>query len=263
VPHTDGKIFIKDPKGDLHEPPKLFNFDSVYDFNSTQEQVYQNTAYPIIQSVLEGYNGTIFAYGQTGAGKTYTMIGALELQDHKGIIPRAIDHIFNYISTSSTKEFLVRVSMFDIYREEIRDLLAPDGEKNLKIIEKPDTGIYIQDLIAFAINDVKKMHEALALGRKNRAIRQTKMGESSSRLSCVYSIVVETGEISSDGLNTIKMGKLNLIDLCGSEKLSTNQSSIQPLTTLRKVICALTESKVSHVPYRDSKLTRYLQNSLG
>ena len=268
-----GEISIRNLKGDPNEPPKLFTFDATYDWNSTQDQVYQDTAYPIVHSVLEGYNGTIFAYGQTGTGKTFTMEGVADPHHLRGIIPRAFEHVFQYIESSPNKQFLVRASMLELYNEEIRDLLAKNPKNRLELREKPDVGVYIKDLSAFMIQDVNEMQEKLSFGRKNRAVGETSMNQDSSRSHCIFTVTIETSDIGTDGENHIKMGKLNLVDLAGSERQSKTQATgdrfreainiNQSLTSLGNVIAALIDAKSSHVPYRDSKLTRLLQDSLG
>jgi kinesin family protein 3/17 len=269
-----GEMSVRNPKGEVNEPPKLFTFDYVYDWNSTQDQVYNETACPIVDSVLEGYNGTIFAYGQTGTGKTFTMEGVPDPHHLRGIIPRAFEHVFKTIDASSNiKQFLVRASMLELYNEEIRDLLAKNPKNKLELREKPDVGVYVKDLSAFMIQDVQEMQEKLALGRRNRAVGETKMNQDSSRSHCLFSITVEASDVGQDGEQHIRMGKLNLVDLAGSERQSKTHASgdrfkeainiNQSLTTLGNVISALVDSKSSHVPYRDSKLTRLLQDSLG
>jgi len=214
-----GEMSIRNPKGEVNEPPKLFTFDYVYDWNSTQDQVYSETAGPIVDSVLEGYNGTIFAYGQTGTGKTFTMEGVPDPHHLRGIIPRAFEHVFKTIDASSNiKQFLVRASMLELYNEEIRDLLAKNPKNKLELREKPDVGVYVKDLSAFMIQDVQEMQEKLAFGRRNRAVGETKMNQDSSRSHCLFSITVEASDVGQDGEQHIRMGKLNLVDLAGSER---------------------------------------------
>ena len=119
-----GEMVITNPKQDSTDTERVFTFDVVYDWTSTQDSVYQDTAYPIVESVLQGYNGTIFAYGQTGTGKTFTMEGNPEPLQHRGVIPRAFEHIFQRIAGTPNKQFLVRASFLELYNEEIRDLLS-------------------------------------------------------------------------------------------------------------------------------------------
>jgi kinesin family member 3B len=225
--------------------------------------------------VLEGYNGTIFAYGQTGAGKTHTMMGYNDpaKPELKGITPNAFDHIFDYISQTQKREFLVRASFLEIYNEEVRDLLAKDHTVRLELKENPDSGVYVKDLSSVVVKGVKEIDHVLSLGNKNRSVGATAMNLTSSRSHSIFSIIVETSEVGPDGEQHIRAGKLNLVDLAGSERQSKTGATGQrfkeatkinmSLTTLGNVISALVDPKSSYVPYRDSKLTRLLQDSLG
>jgi len=266
-----GEVIINNPTPG--EQPKTFAFDSVYDWTSTQENIYKETAYPIVDSVIEGYNGTIFAYGQTGTGKTHTMEGQPEPKELRGIIPRAFEQVFKQIEGTPNVQFLVRVSFLELYNEEIRDLLSNNPKNRLDLREKPDVGVYVKDLISFPVQSVEEMHHKLQTGRGNRAVGETKMNQGSSRSHSIFSITVEASAIGVDGQSHIRMGKLNLVDLAGSERQSKTQATgdrfkeainiNQSLTTLGNVISALVDSKSTHIPYRDSKLTRLLQDSLG
>jgi kinesin family protein 3/17 len=268
-----GEVIIRNPKADVSEQAKTFAFDNVYDWTASQEQIYKESAFPIVDSVLEGYNGTIFAYGQTGTGKTHTMEGRPEPADLRGIIPRAFEQVFKQIDGTPGCQFLVRVSFLELYNEEIRDLLANNPKNKLDLREKPDVGVYVKDLISFPVQSVEEMHQKLETGRKNRAVGATSMNEGSSRSHSIFSITVEASEVGPDGQNHLRMGKLNLVDLAGSERQSKTQATgdrfkeainiNQSLTTLGNVISALVDSKSQHIPYRDSKLTRLLQDSLG
>ncbi len=151
---------------------------------------YQETASPIVDSVLEGYNGTIFCYGQTGTGKTFTMEGAKG--DDKGIIPNAFDHVFRAIETSSEdKKFLVRASFLEIYNEEIRDLLAKNPQTKLELKENVDTGVYVKNLTSFVVKGVSEIVNVLTVGKKNRTVGTTLMNRDSSRSHSIFTIVVE------------------------------------------------------------------------
>jgi len=266
-----GEVIINNPTPG--EQPKTFAFDTVYDWTASQENIYKETGYPIVDSVIEGYNGTIFAYGQTGTGKTHTMEGQPEPKELRGIIPRAFEQVFKQIDGTPNVQFLVRVSFLELYNEEIRDLLSNNPKNKLELREKPDVGVYVKDLISFPVQSVEEMHQKLEFGRKNRAVGETKMNQGSSRSHSIFSIFVEASDIGLDGQNHLRMGKLNLVDLAGSERQSKTQATgdrfkeainiNQSLTTLGNVISALVDSKSTHVPYRDSKLTRLLQDSLG
>mmetsp|Transcript_7002 Transcript_7002/g.13920 ORF Transcript_7002/g.13920 Transcript_7002/m.13920 type:complete len:228 (-) Transcript_7002:1930-2613(-) len=128
-----GEITVRNPEADPREPSKPFTFDQVYDWNSTQEHLFETTAQPIVDSVLTGYNGTVFAYGQTGTGKTHTMEGQWDPHEMRGIIPRAFNRIFERITDTHDQNFLVRASFLEIYNEEVRDLLAKDPKKQARV----------------------------------------------------------------------------------------------------------------------------------
>ncbi|KAL4490988.1 hypothetical protein ABPG72_008724 [Tetrahymena utriculariae] len=266
-----GEIIVNNPKGEGSENKNVFTFDVVINQKSTQEHVYKMTALPIVESVLEGYNGTIFAYGQTGTGKTHTMEGNNESPDNRGIIPRTFEHIYRVIEGTPSKQFLVRASFLELYNEEIRDLLAKNAKNKLQLHENPDSGVYVKDLSSFIIQNPNEMNKKLADGRENRKVGATKMNEGSSRSHSLFMITVEMSEIK-DGQQHITVGKLNLVDLAGSERQSKTQATgerfkeainiNQSLATLGNVISALVDNK-PYIPYRDSKLTRLLQDSLG
>lgn len=255
------------------EEPRTFTFDLTYGMDSLQENVYKDTGYPIIESVLQGYNGTVFAYGQTGTGKTFTMEGKLDPPNLRGIIPRSFDHIFKIINATPTKQFLVRASFLELHNEEIRDLLNKNMNNKMELREKPEGGFYVKELSSFMIQSVKELLEKLEQGRQSRHVAETNMNKESSRSHCIFSVTVEASEIKSDGNQHITMGKLNLVDLAGSERQSktglTGENARegiyinQSLTSLGNVISALVDPKSTHIPYRDSKLTKLLQDSLG
>ncbi|XP_016429362.1 kinesin-like protein KIF3A [Sinocyclocheilus rhinocerous] len=151
------------------EPPKTFTFDTVFGPDSKQLDVYNLTARPIIDSVLEGYNGTIFAYGQTGTGKTFTMEGVRAVPELRGIIPNSFAHVFGHIAKAEgDTRFLVRVSYLEIYNEEVRDLLGKDQMQRLEVKERPDVGVYIKDLSGYVVNNADDMDRIMTLGHKNR-----------------------------------------------------------------------------------------------
>lgn len=147
-----GEIFVRKPYTD--EPPKQFTFDQVFDWTSNQAEIYEESAAPIISNVLEGYNGTIFAYGQTGTGKTHTMAGNEHDHKQRGIMPRAFEDVFKSIDGDSCKtQFLVRASYLEIYNEEIRDLLSKNPKNKLELHEKPESGVYVKELSYFAVKN--------------------------------------------------------------------------------------------------------------
>ena len=239
--------------------------------NSTQKEVYDTAAKPIIDSVMEGFNGTVFAYGQTSSGKTHTMQGPnIEDIELQGIIPRMVRTVFNQIETASEAiEFTVKVSMVEIYMEKIKDLIDPSKD-NLRVHEDKQKGVYLQDVSEKYIADENEVYELMKLGNSNRSISATLMNAESSRSHSIFILTItqnNTTELSC------KTGKLYLVDLAGSEKISKTGAEGQTLeeakminkslTTLGKVIKALTDKKINHIPYRESKLTRILSESLG
>ncbi|XP_041930232.1 kinesin-like protein KIF3A isoform X2 [Alosa sapidissima] len=257
-----------------NEPPKTFTFDTVFGPESKQLDVYNLTARPIVDSVLEGYNGTIFAYGQTGTGKTFTMEGVRAVPELRGIIPNSFAHVFGHIAKAEgDTRFLVRVSYLEIYNEEVRDLLGKDQMQRLEVKERPDVGVYIKDLSGYVVNNADDMDRIMTLGHKNRSVGATNMNEHSSRSHAIFTITIECSEKGVDGNQHVRMGKLHLVDLAGSERQGKTGATGQrlkeatkinlSLSTLGNVISALVDGKSTHVPYRNSKLTRLLQDSLG
>ncbi|NWR82831.1 KIF3B protein, partial [Furnarius figulus] len=268
-----GQVSVKNPRGTSHELPKTFTFDAVYDWNSKQVELYDETFRPLVDSVLQGFNGTIFAYGQTGTGKTYTMEGVRGDPEKRGVIPNSFDHIFTHISRSQNQQYLVRASYLEIYQEEIRDLLSKDQSKRLELKERPDTGVFVKDLTTVVTKSVKEIEHIMNLGNQNRSVGATNMNEHSSRSHAIFQITIECSELGLDGENHIRVGKLNLVDLAGSERQAKTGAQGErlkeatkinlSLSALGNVISALVDGKSTHIPYRDSKLTRLLQDSLG
>ncbi|XP_038607224.1 kinesin-like protein KIF3C isoform X1 [Tachyglossus aculeatus] len=287
-----GQVTLRSPRATPGELPKTFTFDAVYDASSKQADLYDETVRPLIDSVLQGFNGTVLAYGQTGTGKTYTMQGTWAEPEQRGVIPNAFEHIFTHISRSQNQQYLVRASYLEIYQEEIRDLLSKEPGKRLDLKENPETGVYIKDLSSFVTKNVKEIEHVMNLGNQARAVGSTHMNEVSSRSHAIFVITIECSEQGSDGQDHIRVGKLNLVDLAGSERQGKagpspggggaaqalggggggggggerpkEASKINlSLSALGNVISALVDGKSTHIPYRDSKLTRLLQDSLG
>ena len=249
-----------------------FTFDSVFDMDSSQADVYETTAKPAVISILEGYNSTIFAYGQTGTGKTFTMEGFTYNSNDilRGIIPRSIEEIFNYIELFSKNDtkFMVRASYLQIYNEGISDLLKPE-KSNLQIREDKKKGVFVDTLSEWAVRNPSDVYTLLQRGASCRATAATKMNDVSSRSHAVFMIVVEQLTIISgkndEQMTQIKVGKLNLVDLAGSERirvtgaigkqLEESKNINKSLSALGNVIYALTDKKTrTHIPYRDSKV---------
>ena len=266
------KEFIDYPN---HFLPHPYTFDHIFDMDSTQEDVYQIASVPAVESLEDGYNSTIFAYGQTGTGKTYTMEGFIYdyLSPNKGLIPRAIEDIFKYIENNSNSDttFIIRVTYLQIYNESIDDLLKPE-KKHLSIREGQKKGLYVEGLSEWAVRSPNDIYALLERGAQCRTKAYTNMNDVSSRSHAVFTIILEQMKISN-GRKRFKAGKLNMVDLAGSERvkisgatgkqLDESRRINKSLSALGNVINALTDPKTKHIPYRDSKLTRLLQNSLG
>ena len=243
--------------------------------DSTQQDVYSNSAFGIIESAIQGYNATIFAYGQTGCGKTHTMIGEINDENEKGVMPRSFEHIFSVINSNNQiggMKHLVRCSFIEIYNEDIHDLLARDIKKKKSIKEDPNLGTFVKDVNMIVVKNTTDIKKALSFGNKNRKKGETLMNKESSRSHCMFTVYIETQE-NIENQDKVKVGKLNLVDLAGSERQKKSgaanlrlkeASTINlSLTCLMNVISALVNSKKTHIPYRDSKLTRLLEDSLG
>merc|ERR1719322_580484 len=249
---------------------KVYVFDKVLKPNVTQTQVYDSTAKSIVKVVLSGYNGTIFAYGQTSSGKTHTMEGIIDDPNMQGIIPRIVNDIFNHIySMEENLEFHIKVSYFEIYLDKCRDLLDP-SKVNLAVHEDKDHQVYVKGATERFVSSPEEVYEVLEEGKSNRHVAVTNMNEHSSRSHSVFLINVKQENLE----NQKKLsGKLYLVDLAGSEKIGKTgaegtvldeaKNINKSLSALGNVIAALADGNKSHIPYRDSKLTRILQESLG
>ncbi|XP_036387720.1 kinesin-like protein KIF17 [Megalops cyprinoides] len=267
-----GQCFIEKP-GATEEPPKQFTFDGAYFIHQPTEQMYNEIAYPLVEGVTEGYNGTIFAYGQTGSGKSFTMQGVADPSAQRGIIPRAFEHIFESIQCAENTKFLVRASYLEIYNEEIRDLLGTEAKHKLELKEHPERGVYVRDLSMHTVHSVRECERIMEQGWRNRAVGYTLMNKDSSRSHSIFTIHLEICNTDVSGEDHLRAGKLNLVDLAGSERQSKTGATGErlreatkinlSLSALGNVISALVDGRCKHVPYRDSKLTRLLQDSLG
>uniref|UniRef100_A0A8C8C7W8 Kinesin-like protein n=1 Tax=Oncorhynchus tshawytscha TaxID=74940 RepID=A0A8C8C7W8_ONCTS len=255
---TRGDKYIPKFQGEDHVVvgSKPFQFDRVFQPNTTQEQVYNACAQKIVKDVLEGYNGTIFAYGQTSSGKTHTMEGNLHDTDGMGIIPRIVQDIFNYIySMDENLEFHIKVSYYEIYLDKIRDLL--------------DSFLCPQGCTERFVCSPEEVMDTIDEGKSNRHVAVTNMNEHSSRSHSIFQINVKQENTATEQKLS---GKLYLVDLAGSEKVSKTgaegavldeaKNINKSLSSLGNVISALAEGS-GYIPYRDSKMTRILQDSLG
>ncbi|XP_018403954.1 PREDICTED: kinesin-like protein unc-104 isoform X5 [Cyphomyrmex costatus] len=271
------------------EAVKSFNYDYSYfsmdpnDENySTQLMVYKDIGEEMLEHAFEGYNVCIFAYGQTGAGKSYTMMGKQE-EGQEGIIPQICKDLFRKISYTSNErlKYSVEVSYMEIYCERVRDLLNPKNRGNLRVREHPLYGPYVEDLSKLAVLSYEDIHDLIDEGNKARTVAATNMNETSSRSHAVFTIFfTQQQQDSITGLMTEKVSKISLVDLAGSERadstgakgtrLKEGANINKSLTTLGKVISALAEiaatkkkKKADFIPYRDSVLTWLLRENLG
>lgn len=200
------------------------------------------------------------------------MQGVKDVPELRGIIPNSFNHIFNHVAETSDKRFLVRCSFLEIYNEELKDLLNP-SKKRLELKENADGVVYVKDLQWAVVKSPQEMDKLMSTGNKSRSVGATLMNEQSSRSHCIFSITVESSQVGADGEEHFRVGKLNLVDLAGSERQSKTGATgdrlkeatkiNQSLSTLGNCISALVDAKSTHIPYRDSKLTRLLQDSLG
>lgn len=264
---------IRNPN-DKTAPAKAFTFDGTYTEEATNEQVYSDIAFPLVEAVTEGYNGTVFAYGQTGCGKTFSMQGMVDPPSQRGLIPRAFEQIFDTIAVAETTRYLIHASYLEIYNEDIRDLLGKDMKARLELKEKPDASVFVKDLSMHPCATVRDCEKVMTTGWSRRAVGATLMNASSSRSHSIFTIHLERCDVSEDGDNgRIRVSKLNLVDLAGSERQSKAGATGNrlkeatkinlSLSALGNVISALVDGRSMHIPYRDSKLTRLLQDSLG
>lgn len=268
TPHTL-KIRVQDRADEASNHD--FAFDHVCGPEVAQSDLFEFAARPVVEGVLNGYNGTIFAYGQTGSGKTFTMEGPdIMNTTYKGIIPRMMDALFEgLVNASEASEFTLKVSYLEIYLERIHDLLDP-AKNNLQVKEDKIKGIYVQDATEVYVGTPIDMLKVMSSGSANRSIAATRMNQRSSRSHSIFCVYVEQKDTNAGGKTS---GKLYFVDLAGSESVGkTNVSGKQleeakminkSLSALGNVINALTEKNPAFIPYRDSKLTRILQESLG
>ncbi|XP_022961552.1 kinesin-like protein KIN-1 isoform X2 [Cucurbita moschata] len=270
---VDSETFIfKDEKAEEF----TFNFDRVFYEKSEQTDVYRFLAQPIVQDALNAVNGTIITFGQTGAGKTYSMEGPGILECdavEKGLLPRVVEEIFECTKFSDeTSKYTIKLSMVEIYMEKVRDLFDLSKD-NIQIKESKTQGIMLNGVIEMPVKDPPEALLTLSNGIANRAVGETQMNIASSRSHCIYIFTIQQ-ESTKDKRG--RTGKLNLVDLAGSEKvektgaegrvLEEAKTINKSLSALGNVINALTcgpTGRGNHIPYRDSKLTRILQDALG
>ncbi|CAH8306145.1 unnamed protein product [Eruca vesicaria subsp. sativa] len=248
-----------------------YSFDHVFDEMSRNACVYELLTKDIIHAAVEGFNGTVFAYGQTSSGKTFTMTGS---ETDPGIIRRSVRDVFERIRMISDREFLIRVSYMEIYNEEINDLLAVENQR-LQIHEHWECGVFVDGLREEIVHDAEQILKLLDFGEVNRHFGETNMNVHSSRSHTIFRMVIESRGKGNSSTDAIRVSVLNLVDLAGSERIAKTGAGGVRLTegkyinkslmTLGNVINKLSENtKIrGHIPYRDSKLTRILQPALG
>ncbi|XP_011138995.1 kinesin-like protein Klp61F isoform X2 [Harpegnathos saltator] len=277
---SNKEVVVRERPLDKHS--RKFTFDKVFGPTSKQIDVYNAVVNPLLEEVLAGYNCTVFAYGQTGTGKTFTMEGVSndptlhwQSDTSAGIIPRALSHLFDELRLLEVQEFTVRVSFLELYNEELFDLLSPsDDASKIRLYEDATRkgSVIIHGLEEVTVHNKNEVYKILEKGSERRQTAATLMNAHSSRSHTVFSITIHIKENNMDGEELLKTGKLNLVDLAGSENVGRSGAVDrrareagninQSLLTLGRVITALVE-RAPHIPYRESKLTRLLQESLG
>ncbi|XP_051132720.1 kinesin-like protein KIN-7D, mitochondrial [Andrographis paniculata] len=260
--YADGDKIVRNE----YNPMTAYGFDRVFGPNTNTQEVYEVAARPVVKAAMEGVNGTVFAYGVTSSGKTYTMHGD---QNSPGVIPLAIKDVFSIIQDTPGREFLLRVSYLEIYNEVINDLLDPTGQ-NLRVREDAQ-GTYVEGIKEEVVLSPGHALSFIAAGEEHRHVGSNNFNLFSSRSHTIFTLMIESSA-HGDDYDGVIFSQLNLIDLAGSESSKTETTGLRrkegsyinkSLLTLGTVIGKLSEGKASHVPYRDSKLTRLLQSSLS
>lgn len=274
---TEAKVvlIVDDKTVCVHETenPSAYTYDTVFGDEASQEEIYESVGKKTLSDFFRGFNGTILAYGQTGAGKSYTMMGQeTESSTHIGIIPRIAQNIFTHIADCLEEvEYTVAVSMLEVYKEHIFDLLDPMSKsKEYSIHEDKTNGVHVRGLSQAFVSSSTEMASVLKQGCKTRRTGSTNMNTESSRSHLISQIILTQKDITT---GEVKRSHLFLVDLAGSEKVDRSGATGVTLEEAKKinlslsvlglVINSLTDPRVSHIPYRDSKLTRILQESLG
>ncbi|XP_047307060.1 kinesin-like protein KIN-7O [Impatiens glandulifera] len=260
-----------------HSHSSKFEFDSIFGEDCKTKDIYETRINDIVGAAVRGFNGTVFAYGQTSSGKTYTMQGT---DSEPGVIPLAIRNVFDIIQEDMDREFLLRMSYMEIYNEEINDLLAPEHQK-LQVHESIERGIFVAGLREEIVASPHQVLELMEFGVSHRHIGETNMNLYSSRSHTIFRMIIESRERNEhenigSSCDAVRVSVLNLVDLAGSERVvktgaegvrlkegSHINKSLLTLGTVIKKLSEGVESQGGHVPYRDSKLTRILQPALG
>ncbi|KAJ0245370.1 Kinesin motor domain-containing protein [Hirschfeldia incana] len=267
---SDSSIFIP------NQSPS-FRFDRIFREDCKTTEVYETRTKEIVAAAIRGFNGTVFAYGQTNSGKTHTMRGS---QTEPGVIPLAVHDLFNTVSQDASRDFLLRMSYLEIYNEDIHDLLAPQHRK-LQIHENLEKGIFVAGLREEIVSSPQQVLELMEFGQSHRHIGETNMNAHSSRSHTIFRMIIESSHKTQDegvgnACDAVRVSVLNLVDLAGSERASKTgaegvrlkegshiNKSLMTLGTVIKKLSEGVENRGGHVPYRDSKLTRILQPALG
>ncbi|KAG6393427.1 hypothetical protein SASPL_147668 [Salvia splendens] len=281
-----GDVIQKKSLDSLTISGQTFTFDSIADIHSKQSDIFELVGAPLVENCLAGFNSSVFAYGQTGSGKTYTIWGAsnaLLEEDGQGLAPRVFHRLFERIDEEQNKQadrdlvYMCRCSFLEIYNEQITDLLDP-SQKNLQIREDAKTGVYVENLREECVSSMKDVSQLLIKGLSNRRTGATSVNAESSRSHSVFTCVVESrGKSAADGLTRLQMSRINFVDLAGSERQKQTGAagerlkeagninrSLSQLGNLINILAEVSQTgKQRHIPYRDSKLTFLLQESLG
>ena len=290
IDNLDSQVYLRH-----HKKTKCFSFDDVFDDSHSQENIFVNLAKGMIETFVEGYNCCIFAYGQTGAGKTYTMHGELGDEKHKGIMPRSMNYLFflmnekmekfkeniQEIASEETSEFIVKLTVIEIYNEVVYDLLADTKDARINLREDIKKGVFLQGVSEEIIGSFSEAQNVIKKGLDNRHVGFTEANSTSSRSHCVVTVHLESrrkvgkqGSNSDDQVSSFQYSKFNFVDLAGSERQKNTKTKgkrlkegcniNKSLTILGSVINSLaSKRKNQFVRYRDSKLTFLLKDSLG
>ncbi|XP_019092794.1 PREDICTED: kinesin-like protein KIN-7K, chloroplastic isoform X2 [Camelina sativa] len=262
--YADGETIVRNE----HNPTIAYAYDRVFGPTTTTRNVYDIAAHHVVNGAMEGINGTIFAYGVTSSGKTHTMHGD---QRSPGIIPLAVKDAFSIIQETPNREFLLRISYMEIYNEVVNDLLNPAGQ-NLRIREDKQ-GTFVEGIKEEVVLSAAHALSLIAAGEEQRHVGSTNFNLLSSRSHTIFTLTIESSPLGDKNKGeAVHLSQLNLVDLAGSESSKVETSGLRrkegsyinkSLLTLGTVISKLTDVRASHVPYRDSKLTRILQSSLS
>jgi len=270
-PDDKGKVFITPDTGEIlikaDTGDQKFTFDCVFPIGTTQEQVFEQSGASIVDNVLAGFNSTMFAYGQTGAGKTFSLVGKLDTPELYGVMPRAARYLFDKIGDNpEIKESSVIMMASEVYNEKLQDLF--NNKKEVRVRQKRNGTTYIEGIVENKVTNMEEVFERMTEGFNNRSVAATKMNAESSRSHCIFCIMLKC--IMTDG--QVRNSRLYIIDLAGSERVSKTGATGQTLeeakninsslTALGNVIGALSSGKGGHIPFRDSVLTFLLKDSL-